>query len=103
MKDVWEETWLATEVEGAHYVDDVTVPEMRNTVASVYLPEDAAFIAAAPDMARALVAVEWLRDKRGFCTACLAWNAHEDTCPIDTALTKAGIDDAERRRMRGES
>jgi hypothetical protein len=100
----WSQKWEAIEKAWSHYVDEAG--ECRNTVASVHSPEDARLIAAAPDMARALVEVEWRgADVYGDigCPACCAdYTPHAGDCPVDMALTKAGIDDAERRRMRGE-
>lgn len=62
--------------------------------------------AAAPDMARALLAVERMPTPRSFildhrsshhCGGCWAsWRdgappRHDDTCPVDAALRKAGV------------
>jgi hypothetical protein len=100
----WSQKWEAIEKAWSHYVDEVG--ECRNTVASVHSPEDARLIAAAPDMARALVRTEW-RSFAAFeerCSHCgmRPTAGHMSFCDLDMALTKAGIDDAERRRMRGK-
>jgi hypothetical protein len=51
--------------------------------------------AAAPDLARALLAVEWGSSERGHnaCPACAAMGPgdHCDGCQLDAALRKAGI------------
>jgi len=60
--------------------------------------------AAAPDMARVLIAIEWRYpyEHGGVCPACDCFNpdgdapigyakGHEEDCPLDAALRKAGV------------
>lgn len=64
------------------------------------------YIAAAPDMCRALLAAEWGghdADYGAHCPACGAItqfsgaNEHDAGCTLDAALTKAGLDTQEKR------
>lgn len=85
----------------AAYDSERRAAEAARVQAAEYVKKRDQILNAAPDLARALVAVEWAKGK---CPICREHEGeeHERDCIIDTALTKAGIDDAERRRMRGE-
>jgi len=56
---------------------------------------------AAPEMCRALLAIEHMSQTgEGYtplCPECAAYDAHESGCTIDAALTKAGLPDQESR------
>jgi hypothetical protein len=67
----------------------------------------AKLLAAAPAMARLLCRLEWssVQDETG-CVVCGEFAdgdvpEHTADCPLDAALTAAGIDAAERERVRG--
>ena len=93
MTKPWEETWTVRDGEVAYRVvneaGDVVLPgPMRQ--------DDAELAAAAPDLVRALLAVEWvhgIRQIAATCPACMAEIAldHAKNCPIDAALRKAGV------------
>lgn len=73
------------------------------------MAERARLIAAAPTLVRALLAVEWSGGTIGrihHCPACRGADRHcldyeseriADACPLDAALTAAGLDTAEKR------
>jgi hypothetical protein len=90
---VWEETWEA--------LDGWVVAQARDTNKNVALAADrrigyeadAKLMAAAPDMARVLLAVEWggLTDPCAHvCPAC-GRSEHTPDCALDAALRKAGV------------
>jgi hypothetical protein len=103
-----EETWEARE-------DSVYCPATRTTVAFGPMDEDTArFVAAAPDLARVLLAVEWHRvliqgDEAWVCPSCgnerldpgdeeklpalvaAGMLGHRPDCALDGALRKAGV------------
>lgn len=69
--------------------------------------DDCRLAAAAPDLARALLKVEWRGESRG-CEVCVGCQvgapfesrpgeSHESDCFVDVALTKAGFPTAESR------
>lgn len=109
MSKLLAEKWS---VEGIHLMVDISGDWFRWAV--VKYPkngdvERAKLAAAAPDMCRALLAVEWKgqpspRDGMSRCPCCrgrrrvgkLDFFGHED-CWIDVALTKAGLPDQESR------
>lgn len=96
----WEETWKA------HWDSDYSV-NLRTTEGRTVGtfgaggPEGVAraeLAAAAPDMARVLLAVEWAgRSSQGgddgMCPACDRWKerGHMPDCALDAALRKAGV------------
>lgn len=61
-------------------------------------------IAAASDLAVALARVEWacldVSDQPTICPACIGVREHFDRCPLDAALTKAGVTPELRARIR---
>lgn len=88
----WDETWSAhagDECEAAivvtHDASDTIVVEDQRT---------AALIAAAPDLVRALLAVEWIGpEAHRQCSSCGASDVrgHYDECALAAALRKAGV------------
>ena len=103
MKEPWEEDWCAEK-------DCVVGPELE----TIFIPWDprvaridhpdwqlardrAVLAAAAPDMARTLLAIEWsynipIDDLNG-CLVCKAMqhHGHKPGCALDAALKKAGV------------
>ena len=69
----------------------------------LYPADVARIIAAAPAMARALCLVEWTDNVRGdMCRACgrLETEGHRNHCPLDAALTAAGLSPEDREQVR---
>lgn len=97
----WEETWHVGQL-GVE--DEDGVPVLAD-VFEVFGAVDARLAAAAPDLVRALLAVEWSgRPGDAHCEWCGApaedrytrdgWTPigeHEDDCPRQAALRKAGV------------
>lgn len=104
-KPVWDETWSAREHT---YYDGVTavIVEMPGDALNFDTRDidRARLVSAAPDMARALIALEWSgydRDQGKCCPSCEAlgpdafWSRasepHRADCALDAALRKAGV------------
>lgn len=89
----WDETWRSVRDEAGELVlaDGKTVAECAEGTASL--------ISAAPAMARLLCRLEW---DCGQCRLCWAHQVedHRDGCPIDAALSAAGLGAEERERVR---
>lgn len=97
----WEETWHAS--MSGHSVrreDGSIVVEARGAFREGRI-NDLDLCAAAPDLVRELLRVEWLmleEERTGqmlcSCPACrgLRFHGHHSTCALDAALTKAGLD-----------
>jgi hypothetical protein len=113
MSKPWLETWEA-EIRGARClgVRAVGIDEDGNaysarrveTDSGVYPPDAdcGRFIAAAPMLVRALLAVE-CRGHRAPCAYCHVLFQHDAGCPVDAALTAAGLpDQASRDEARRE-
>lgn len=92
----WEETWMV-----GPNGDDVGMPLEHGRVTVAFGPmaeDDARLAAAAPDLARALLAVEW-SGVSGYhrvpgCPSCGSPQSsmkHDKHCELDAALRKAGI------------
>ena len=83
--------------------DVVTAVEKHMVFESPHDDEACAqMVSAAPNMCRALLAVEKERHSDGFwyCAFCrMAAAAHKPDCLLDAALTKAGLDTQEKRDM----
>jgi|SRR5882762_2583729 len=107
----WLETWVVSESDSdcAPYYEGTGVLIDADN-GCVFLPsfsvfpnrEQAIFVAAAPEMCRALLAVEWGgTGNYGSCAACPdcggEGHRHESDCDLDTAITKAGLPDQESR------
>ena len=86
----------------ANSPDDVDFSVIRGVASSLECrSEDARLAAAAPDMARVLLALEWSRpspldETVRTCPVCLQHDigrphAHAPDCALDTALSKAGV------------
>jgi hypothetical protein len=98
---VWEDEWKAhvetyTDEEGhEHNASWCVVDTDRAHVVADCLSEDAArLVSAAPDMARVLLAVEWIRGRDGeeCCSSCDEIRPdHDEACALDAALRKAGV------------
>lgn len=109
MTKPWEETWTVGDLSS---VEDalgrtVAITEWRRERDSETelpdRPEVARVLAAAPDLVRALLAVEWTwreGSERLRCAACDGEEPHESkpwrgghtpTCATDAALRKAGV------------
>lgn len=116
MSKLLAEKW---DVEGVHLMVDISGDWFR-WAAIKYLSlgdvERAKLAAAAPDMCRALLAVEWNGDRSGcrdgcpsMCPDCRGlqrrWEhanwvldkGHKKDCTLDSALIKAGLPDQESR------
>jgi thioredoxin reductase len=107
MTKPWDECWyveyesgdaISVKAEGSPY-------EVHYSDGGQY--DRAHLIAAAPAMARLLCRLEWssVQDETG-CVVCGEFAdgdvpEHTADCPLDAALTAAGIDAAERERVRG--
>lgn len=111
-KKPWEETWGWQAAHSSMQSGWVTTPH-GGSVGVFYKPgssfEDAEargrLAAAAPDMARVLLAIEWGVDRAeygGACPSCDCFNpdgdaplgyakGHEPACALDAALRKAGV------------
>lgn len=89
-------------IRGSNRWGDLTVepaaePPKEITVANVPRQEDAALVAAAPEMLAALKAIEWAaahEDGYNVCPFCSAryrkrGAAHRDTCIVGNAIAKA--------------
>lgn len=113
MPKVWEEEWGW----GCYGELTVSTPDARFPTGKVYVPwarlENAGLngkpgdvyeqrldlASAAPDMARALLAIEWegragpAGDVRGACPSCEAElpDSHRPDCALDGALRRAGV------------
>ncbi len=108
MTKVWEETWFEPLVSDDRDAYFVAVPGPDGAELAIGVPntppmtslssKDAAklwaarakLVAAAPDLVRALLAVEW---HHGECDICGAFerDGHEPDCPVGGALRKAGV------------
>jgi hypothetical protein len=105
-RDWWEQTWTADE---EMVTPTVHLPGACHAEVRLYSPEFEAStdpirydlaraLAASPDMARVLLAVEWSgregRDNDVACPVCGEWEAfgkHRPDCALDAALRKAGV------------
>ena len=70
-----------------------------------YTEEWVTLFCAAPAMARALCLVEWMGEDDGYrsCPQCAEWEErekHDISCPLDAALTDAGLGAAARAEVR---
>jgi hypothetical protein len=127
MKKPWEETWIVrgtNDIEGDEYpCIEHERPEPRQVaiVATWFCGdvESARLASAAPELVRALLAVEWGADVDGGtlpgCSACYGARPdprtdfhpsvhvdHKPNCVLDAALTKAGITPEMREVARAE-
>lgn len=99
MSEPWLETW---HVGSAGYIYDE--PDESNSCIAIAIMftnsgGKSKLVAAAPDMCRALLAVEWGKTILGYCHACSRnseW-PHASGCPVDAALTKCGLATQEQR------
>lgn len=100
MTKPWEETW-AVEREDL-IADDGTrslapwwnVSRSATSLVGTEFREEAAkLVAAAPDMARVLLDIEWSAEEGRFCPSCLhgRGEGHSDACALKAALMKAGL------------
>ena len=88
----WEQTWEAIG-------SDLTMPPGAEFFGGDGTEADEAnakLAAAAPDMARALLAIEWrggVQGDSGMCPSCsvFAGFSHAPNCALDAALRKAGV------------
>lgn len=91
MSKPWLETWLAP--------DDDQDDQDANKGWRADTIEEARLFAAAPEMCRALLAVEYGAIHQGEyeCPCCTMPPKHHHECALDKALTKAGLDTQEKR------
>jgi hypothetical protein len=91
----WDEYWSAAgeQVEGE--ADVTWRVHGEGIVIAANVDEDRALLmAAAPDMARVLLAVEWGGEHEvALCPTCAQWkkDGHASDCKLDSALRKAGV------------
>lgn len=89
----WEETWTAA-IGGASIIFDGEDWPLFRSFAEAR-SEHAKLATAAPELARALLSVEWVNHYDGSteCPWChaLEEDGHDDTCPRQAALRKAGV------------
>jgi len=106
MRKPWEADWN-TDKDGRLISSDKAVNVGYVFAATVYEeavaePEDARLAAAAPMLARALCLVEWEGDSG--CPACDGYDdngsLHTVDCPVDAALTAAGLTQEDRVAVR---
>jgi hypothetical protein len=90
----WLETWRLNE-DG--HVANERGEEITWCHPMVTVYGEMKFIAASPEMCRTLLSVEWCGQPNGWCPKCHMLTSHLDDCPIDNALTKAGLSDQESR------
>jgi hypothetical protein len=89
-----EETWRADDLDvlGTHeHCDDFPVAEVQGTSMGL---ERAKLAAAAPEMARMLVELEWSGSEQVHqCASCFAYKheGHADNCRLVAVLRKAGV------------
>lgn len=99
MMKPWEEEWQS--LEGGRYLEVVDGPSLAEINIGPMEPERFRLAAAAPDMARVLLAVEasGVRHQRQ-CPSCFRHNPgnpppsdveHAPNCALDAALRKAGV------------
>lgn len=94
-RPVWEETWSYYDPHGfagffAKHVDSDHHGTFFEATAGE--PGDEArarLAAAAPELVRVLLAVEFIKD--GFCPSCHCYDGHAKGCALDAALRKAGV------------
>jgi hypothetical protein len=108
MSKPWLETWEAVSLDRTDTVY-LRGPELdgRNVRGCEMSREDGELAAAAPALVRALLDVEW--NDFGYCWRCgedaekAHPSGHEPDCPIDAALTAAGlVTQTERNAARAE-
>lgn len=90
----WEEDWYPD--FGDDENDPVVMRSGDDSVQAAWIENEqrAKLLAAAPDLARALLEVEWAEDETGpYCPSCLRWRkkGHADDCATAAALRKAGV------------